>query len=73
MVVALALAGAVGPAAAVQRTFVASDGNDANACSLIAPCRTFQAAVNLVDSAGEVVALDSGGFGAAERRTSRER
>jgi len=63
MVVALALTGAVGPAAAAQRTFVASDGNDANACSLIAPCRTFQAAVNLVDSAGEVVALDSGGFG----------
>lgn len=32
-------------AAAAQRTFVASNGNDANPCSLLAPCRSFNAAI----------------------------
>jgi hypothetical protein len=45
------------------RTFVASTGNDANPCSRTAPCRTYQAAVNAAASGGEVVALDSAGFG----------
>jgi hypothetical protein len=46
-----------------QRTFVASTGSDANACSLTSPCRYFQAAVNAVAVGGEVVALDSSGYG----------
>jgi hypothetical protein len=45
------------------RTFVASTGVDTNPCSRVAPCRTFQTAVNVVGAGGEVVALDSAGFG----------
>ena len=50
-------------AAAAQRTFVASYGLDTNPCSLSAPCRGFQAAINAVAAHGEVVALDSAGYG----------
>ena len=46
------------------RTFVASTGSDANPCSRIAPCRTFGAALTQTASGGEIVALDSGGYGA---------
>jgi hypothetical protein len=45
------------------RTFVASTGNDSNDCSRTTPCRTFQAAVNAAAPGGEVLALDSAGFG----------
>ena len=50
--------------AAPQRTFVASTGSDANPCSLAFPCRTFVAAVAVAAAGGEVVALDSAGYGA---------
>jgi hypothetical protein len=53
-------------AAAAQRTFVASYGNDLWPCSLAQPCRGFQAAINAVAAGGEVVALDSAGYGAME-------
>ena len=50
-----------------QRTFVsAQTGNDANVaadCSITQPCRNFNAAVGVVAAGGEVVALDSGGYG----------
>ena len=50
-----------------QRTFVsAQTGNDANTvnnCSLAQPCRNFNAAVGVVAAGGEVVALNSGGYG----------
>lgn len=46
-----------------QRTFVASDGNDANPCSRAAPCRAFSAAMALTSAGGEVVVLDSAGYG----------
>jgi nitrous oxidase accessory protein NosD len=46
-----------------QRTFVASTGNDANACSFTQPCRTFARAVTQTTTGGEVVALDSAGYG----------
>ena len=50
---------------AVQRTFVsAATGSDANTCTRQAPCRNFNAAIALTDAGGEVVALDSGGYGA---------
>jgi hypothetical protein len=53
---------------AAQRTFVsAAIGNDANSatgCTVTAPCRFFQAAVAATDASGEVVVLDSGGYGA---------
>ena len=49
--------------ALVQRTFVASGGNDANPCSLTAPCRSFLAAINKTSIGGEVIVLDSAGYG----------
>ena len=66
VLLALALAPCL-PALGAQRAFVASFGNDANAasgCTLAAPCRGFQAAHTAVDAAGEIVALDTAGYGA---------
>jgi hypothetical protein len=51
------------PAAAAQRTFVRSDGIDSNPCTLQQPCRGFAAAIALTDPDGEVVVLDSAGYG----------
>ena len=48
------------------RTFVASYGNDANPCTFLSPCKTFQQAVNAVAAGGEVTAIDSAGFGPVE-------
>lgn len=45
------------------RTFVSTSGSDGNPCTKALPCRNFDAAVAAVDSGGEVVALDSGGYG----------
>ena len=45
------------------RTFVSSSGSDANDCSRSSPCRNFQRGHDAVTSGGEVVALDSAGFG----------
>ena len=54
--------------AAPQRTFVSAhhgnDANTANNCSITQPCRNFNAAIGVVNAGGEVVALDSGGYGA---------
>ena len=58
----LLAAAQVAPAA--QRAFVASNGNDANACSLAAPCRGFARAMTQTDSKGEIIVLDSAGYGA---------
>src|SRR5437588_4580984 len=47
-----------------QRTFVsANHGNDANPCTATQPCRNFAAAIAQAAPGGEVVALDSGGYG----------
>jgi nitrous oxidase accessory protein NosD len=54
------------PAQAVQRSFVASYGNDANTatnCTFANPCRGFSAALTVTDSGGEIVALDAAGYG----------
>ena len=51
------------PAAAIQRTFVSTSGNDANPCTRADPCRNFTAALANTLAGGEVVALDSGGYG----------
>ena len=55
-------------AQAVQRTHVsAAFGNDANTatnCTAAAPCRFFAAAMSVTDNNGEVIVLDSGGYGA---------
>ena len=49
--------------ATAQRTFVASYGNDANTCVLTQPCRGFAEAVAQTNVGGEVVVLDSAGYG----------
>jgi hypothetical protein len=46
-----------------QRTFVSSTGLDTNSCLRLDPCRNFAAALAVVADGGEVVALDSAGFG----------
>jgi hypothetical protein len=52
--------------AAAARTFVATTGSDTNTsanCAPTAPCRTFSAALSVTASGGEVVVLNSGGYG----------
>ena len=46
-----------------QRTFVASTGNDLNSCILTAPCRGFAHAITQTNLGGEVIVLDSAGYG----------
>lgn len=56
----------VAPAFAAQRTFVSTGGNDLNTasnCSLASPCRSFGSALSVTGGNGEVVVLDSGGYG----------
>ena len=51
---------------ASQRTFVSAEiGVDTNPCTRVAPCRSFTAALAVTDSDGEVIAVDSGGYGPA--------
>ena len=55
-----------GVTATTQRTFVASYGlttNTAFNCSITKPCRGFSEAVGVTNSGGEVVVLDSAGYG----------
>jgi hypothetical protein len=52
--------------AQVNRSFVStggSDGNTVTGCTFSAPCRNFGAAIGITNPGGEVVALDSGGYG----------
>lgn len=52
------------PASATQqRSFVASDGADTHPCTIVAPCRSFAAAIAQTDDGGEVIVRDSGGYG----------
>ena len=46
-----------------DRVFVASYGSDTNTCTFGSPCKTFQHAVDVVATGGEVTAIDSAGFG----------
>ncbi|MEO8676636.1 MAG: hypothetical protein ABI569_13745 [Casimicrobiaceae bacterium] len=65
-VVALLVVGLPEALAATQRAFVASNGNDANAplnCNLLNPCRSFGTAIGTVNPGGEVIVLDSAGYG----------
>ena len=68
VVLASAVLGALAvPAQAAQRAFVASFGSDANTatqCLFSAPCRGFAAAHSVVDPGGEIIALDTAGYGA---------
>ncbi len=60
---ALPLLAPTGVSATAQRTFVASTGNDTNSCSLAQPCRGFARAVSQTSASGEVIVLDSAGYG----------
>jgi len=50
-------------AVAAQRTFVGTTGTDNPSCSLPAPCRTFTAAIAATNPGGEIIVLDSAGYG----------
>jgi hypothetical protein len=49
--------------ATAPRVFVASNGMDTGACGRSAPCRSFSYAMTQVSVNGEVVALDTAGYG----------
>ena len=49
--------------AQATRTWVSGTGSDANPCSRTAPCQTFSGALSKTATAGEINALDPGGFG----------
>ncbi len=63
-----------GAAPAVQRAFVSaiagSESNQISGCPATEPCRTFGTAVAVVDAGGEVVAMDSGAYGAVTLSSS---
>jgi hypothetical protein len=67
LVVALAVALTASAAHAIaQRTFVSPNGFDTNTtanCSLVAPCRSFGAAITVTNTDGEIIVLDSAGYG----------
>ena len=48
--------------ATVPRAFVSINGSDANPCSAVQPCRSFNAALLVVETGGEIVVEDSGGY-----------
>lgn len=52
-------------AAQNNRSFVATTGNDANNCSASAFCRTFGRALAVTNAGGEIIVVDSGGYGPA--------
>ena len=47
------------------RAYLAADGNDANPCTLQAPCRLLPAALNAVAGGGEIWMLDSANYNTA--------
>src|SRR5260370_20090308 len=48
--------------ATVPRAFVSINGSDANPCSAVQPCRSFNQALTVVEPGGEIVVQDSGGY-----------
>lgn len=52
-----------GVAAQAQRTFVASSGQDTDPCTFAQPCRSFATALTQTNSGGEIIVLDSAGYG----------
>src|SRR5215210_2760803 len=50
--------------AQATRTWVSGLGNDANPCSLTAPCKTYAGAISKTAVHGEISTLDPGGYGA---------
>src|SRR6185436_18448015 len=64
VLVLLSAVAAARPAQAqLNRTAVSVTGNDVNDCSVATPCRNFARAISQTNAGGEVIALDSGGYG----------
>jgi len=64
--IGIMLGAATAASAATQRAFVSVLGQDANTasnCSVAFPCRSFGAAIGVTNANGEIIALDSGGYG----------
>ena len=62
----LIMVSAAATQATVLRAFVSSTGNDANAasnCPQATPCKTFAGAFPVVTAGGELIALDTSGYG----------
>src|SRR5215469_13230218 len=59
----LATIASTGAYALANRTFVSGSGNDANPCSLGAPCRSFAGAIAQTSPGGEIAVLDTAGYG----------
>ena len=49
--------------ATIPRTFVASTGVDTNPCTLASPCRSIGTAMAATNAGGEVIIVDSAGYG----------
>lgn len=68
LLLAAACAMAAGAQAVVvnpaYRTWVSGTGDDAAACTRVAPCKTFAAAIAQTIAGGEIAVIDAGGFGA---------
>lgn len=60
----LAIAFAVTAQAGISKSFVATYGSNANACTASAYCRTFDRALEVTNPGGEIVVEDSGNYGA---------
>ncbi len=52
--------------AQIFRAYLSTAGNDANPCTLPAPCRLIPAAINAVASGGEIWILEPGNYNTAE-------
>ena len=59
----LSMLAATDATAGGQRSFVSGSGADVGTCTLTAPCRTFGYAITQTNSGGEVIVLDSAGYG----------
>ena len=69
-VVAALLSASKPAGAAGQRSFVSTSGVDNPTCSTGSPCRTFGAAITATSAGGEVIVLDSGGYGSVTIKQS---
>jgi hypothetical protein len=65
LILASTLLLSVPASAQLFRAYLAADGNDANPCTLPAPCRLLPAALSAVSTGGEIWMLDSANYNTA--------
>src|SRR5687767_13533122 len=65
VVFCMSLVAAAAHAQPFDRTFVSFSGIDTNNCSKTTPCRNFSGAILKTNPGGEIIALDSAGYGAS--------